>query len=325
MNVEMGRQRYLSRQDVQQQTDTATDSILCRYTGNAIFFDAYLYGYPAGAFYAVQVSDVPWPSEVEETAVRAGVQIDAMVEAKKLQRAVAEALAAEAMVKAPELLQVLTEDSVPEWHVSDLHELQRRHRIADTRVRELIRLVMTELKLRGAGFKTPSLQLPSVADFMPVDPAAPPSEAALVLAEPEPAVPCDPLPPARPLALGTGDDEVVEGEVVEDMPFVPGSAVVERLETAIREARNAELPQRLPGGARRRLQRMPAAAYVYFRDQLEPRADLCSALTDARSWSRKNDEAVVIDYDGEWPVVARRFGQGGRTIYRVEAALRRQG
>jgi hypothetical protein len=40
---------------------------------------------------------------------------------------------------------------------------------------------------------------------------------------------------------------------------------------------------------------------------------------------RADREISVVDYDGEWPVVVRRYGQDGRTIYKVEDALRRYG
>jgi hypothetical protein len=309
--------KYLQRQDVRQHADSATDSILCRYLGRAVEFDGYMYGYPDGTFFAVQVSAIPWPPEVEREALRLRIQVDALVEAKKLQRAVGESLVAQALVNAPALIQELTEDEVPEWHFSDRRDLERRHRIADARVQELTRLVVTEIKLRASGLSSPSLRLPTVADFLPPAPS-PPAPAPIVVVAPEPApFPASPAATTEP----AGEDEVDDDQA----PFSEGSAVVQQLREAVEGARQSELPQRLPGGIRRRLQRMPPGAYLFFRDQLEVRSDLCAALTDARSFARKNDETVVIDYDGEWPVVARRFGQGGRTIYRVEAALRRQG
>jgi hypothetical protein len=70
---------------------------------------------------------------------------------------------------------------------------------------------------------------------------------------------------------------------------------------------------------------MPPAAYVIYGDAVDPRRDLCAAMTDARAFGRKGRETVVVDWDGEWPVVVRRYGQGGRTVYKVESVLKRHG
>jgi hypothetical protein len=41
--------------------------------------------------------------------------------------------------------------------------------------------------------------------------------------------------------------------------------------------------------------------------------------------SKRRGEAAVIDWDGEWPVVVRRYGSNGCTVYKVEDALKRAG
>ena len=88
-------------------------------------------------------------------------------------------------------------------------------------------------------------------------------------------------------------------------------------------AREHEVPQRLPGGARRALRGLPPGQYIEVAGQLYEKSDLCAAMNDARNRGRKDREATVIDWDGDWPVVVRRYGQGGRVIYKVETALRR--
>lgn len=312
------RTRYLSRSDVRQQADKPTDSLILRYDGRGIDFDDYLYGYPEGTFFAVQMAEVPWPEHIAELAIETAIQIDAVPEARRLQRAVAEALIAEAMVEAPDHISALTDDDVPEWHESDLRELERRHRIADARVAEITRLVETDLKLRASGLKTPSLQLPRVEDFIQ---PPPPSVYGGALDDIEEAVAELPEPFRAEAA-----EELAEAIVdeFEDAP-APGSMTVQRAKAAVAAARADELPQRLPAGARRRLRKMAPAQYVAFGEVLDSRVDLCAAMADARAMARKDQEAVVIDYDGEWPVVVRRYGQGGRTIYKVEDALRRHG
>jgi hypothetical protein len=70
---------------------------------------------------------------------------------------------------------------------------------------------------------------------------------------------------------------------------------------------------------------MPPAAYVIRGETIEPRTDLCAAMADAQAVGRKGAEAVVVDWDGEWPVVVRRYGTDGRTVYKVESALKRHG
>jgi hypothetical protein len=62
------------------------------------------------------------------------------------------------------------------------------------------------------------------------------------------------------------------------------------------------------------------------------RGSLVEAMQDAekiaagmRAVAGSEVEVTVIDWDGEWPVAVRRYGEGGRTVYRVEDALKRAG
>jgi hypothetical protein len=105
-------------------------------------------------------------------------------------------------------------------------------------------------------------------------------------------------------------------------------AVVAKVQEAVSQARATELPQRLPGGARRALQKLVRAQYVISgADAPSVRGSLLEAMQDAEGMARGSKgsdvEVTVVDWDGEWPVVARRYGEGGRTVYRVEDALKR--
>lgn len=98
-------------------------------------------------------------------------------------------------------------------------------------------------------------------------------------------------------------------------------AAVRRVDEATSQARNAELPQRLPGGARRQLERLEHGRYVSANGAFTKHEDTAAAM---RAAVKVAGESVVIDWDGEWPVVVRRY-DAGRVIYRVEDALRRAG
>lgn len=307
----MARRPYqLRRSDIRQETDKPTRSVILRYVGSGLGFDDYLYGYPDDTFFAVQLDELPWPEDLEALSQGLGIAIDPLPEAPRLRLAVADALAAGAMVDAPEHMDELGVDREVEWPRWELHDLERKHRIAEARVLELSRLLANDLKLRAAGMKSPSFAMPKVEDFLFGTPPTVPSVPMSALVREEVPVVVE---------QGTSCVEEVEGG------YEPGSATVRRAREAVRLAREQELPQRLPSGMRRRLKQAPAAAYVIYGEVMDARVDLCAAMTDGRAMGRADRETVVVDYDGEWPVVVRRFGQGGRTIYKVEDALRRHG
>lgn len=286
----------LKRSDLRQEKDRPTNSVILRYTGSALRFDEYLYGYPEDTIFAVPMDDLPWPPELEELSIKLGVSIDPLPDASRLRAAVADAIAAGALVDAPIHMDDLAVDRDVEWPAWTRHELERKHRIAEARVAGIVRCVASDMKLRAAGFKSPSFEVTKVETAPPTTEEVPEEQAPLV-----------------------------EVDAVEDSVYEPGSATVQRVRVAVQAAREQELPQRLPGGMRRRLSKAPPAAYIMHGDVMDVRVDLCAALTDARSMSRADRETVVVDYDGEWPVVVRRYGQDGRTIYKVEDALRRYG
>ena len=103
-------------------------------------------------------------------------------------------------------------------------------------------------------------------------------------------------------------------------PVVVSEAAVRRVEEAVQTARSTEMPQRLPQGARRRLAKLTPGAYLSKGDDLERHDDVAAAMRAVK----REDAEVILDWDGEWPVVVRRY-EAGRTIYRIEDALRRMG
>lgn len=311
----------LYRTDLRQQRDRPTNSMILRHVGTgrrALDFEQYIYGYPEGTFFVASYSDVPFPERIEQLASDRGINVLALPDAPRLQDAVVEALVTEAMVKAPELLSEL---AVPEvrWQDWDRRELERKHTIACARVAEISRIVEVDIKLRAAGVATPSYKVEPIEGLLGPEPAYIGPGPILLPAVTE-------LPPpalAPPVVEEEPEVEVEEEEV--DERFVPGSSTVQKAVKAVEAARDAELPQRLPGGMRRRLRKMAPGRYVMYGEVIDSRVDLCAAMTDGRSLGRKGREVAVVDWDGEWPVVVRRFGQGGRTVYKVETALRRSG
>lgn len=324
--------------DIRQRRDRPTNSSILQYTGTGareLDFESYIYGYPEGTFFVVPHDEVPLPEDLEELALGANINIEALPQVPRLKEAVIDALLAEAMVGAPELLGNLAHPPV-EWSDWDLREMERKHAIADARVNEVVSLVERDLRLRIAGLVNGQAKAVVVEATLP----PPPVSVYDFSAEPV-VVTADCPPPVAAEPSGESDDSVtspegrqaesaesgveVEVEEEEDVDLRPGSKTVDRALQAVTAAREAELAQRLPAGARRRLRKMMPGRYLAYGEAMDSRADLCAAMTDARAMGRKNREVTVIDWDGEWPVVVRRYGKGGRTIYKVESALRRAG
>lgn len=307
---------HLDRTDVRQRKDNPTNAVILEYVGRRLTFDSYLYGFPQGTFFYVELADVPYPEHIEELGEKTGVDPDALPDGPPLRKAIAEALCAGALVEAPEYLAELAEPEV-EWSRWDRIELERRHRIAEARVKELSRVLETDMRVRAASLRATGLdpapkREPEIDVF--VEPPPPPPPLAVVSA---------PVAPSTaPSAEAPGPREE-EDEEEDEEQLTPRSRSVKRACVAVESAREVELPQRLPSGVRRRLRRMPSGSYVSYGDALDIRTDLCGAMTDARAMARKDKHSTVIQWDGEWPVVVRRYGKGGRTVYKVETALRR--
>lgn len=289
--------RYLSRFDVRRYHDRATNSVCLQYTGSSLKFHDAIYGFPDGVFFVASVDEMPYPPKLIETSQSTGIPIEATNVARALKVAAVDALVAEAMVKAPAMLAEFA-SPVTQWAAWDHRELERRHVIAVSKLVELTSLCDRELHLRATKVMVDP-GLPHIPSFTTMPSAF--AHAAPTIMPPPPAP--EPEPAGQPT-----------------------KALLDRTKKAVLVAREAELPQRLPQGARRGLAKLVRSAYlICSEDAPSVRADLAEAMQDAEKISAsENVEVTVVDWDGEWPVVVRRYA-AGRTTYRVEDALRRAG
>ena len=309
--------RALSRIDISRRLDRATNSAVLEYTGRALRFHERVYGYADGVFLVVSLDEMPYPPNLRGLSDELGVPIEALSVAKTLKTAAVDALIAEGMVKAPQMLHDFAEPDVF-WQPWDARELERRHVVALARVVELEALAERELRLRAARIVADPTPSPTMIVMSP-EPAALPS--------PEGRAPLSRLTPE------SAESEIFTKILSAERPVDPALVTIAKVQAAIAQARESELAQRLPNGARRSLQKLVRAQYVIrCSDAPSVRGSLAEAMQDAESAAagmRKvagdDVEVSVIDWDGEWPVVVRRYGAGGRTVYRVEDALKRAG
>jgi hypothetical protein len=302
------RTTYLSRVDIRTIPDRSTDSITLRYTGRRLRFSGRLYGYPDGTFFVVKLSEVPLPEKIVALADAMRVDLSTLPLAVELRRAVADELLAEAIMDAPEQLALFAEPQTA-WNQADIRDLEHKMLAAETRVADVARALEASLRAR----ERKPLDLPAVRRSY------------------------DPMPPATMFGGWSGPPpsvrapqvtEVEEEEVVQEVddgPVETSEATGRRVMAAVRAAREQELPQRLPGGARRALERLPPGLYLSHGAQLLLQQGICAAMVNGAESGKRSGESTVIDWDGEWPVVARRYGSHGRIVYRLEEALRRNG
>lgn len=305
----MSRLVPLSRVDIRQSNDRTTGAVTLKYVGRKLRFFERLYGYPEGVFFSLTLSELPLPEALTTLASAVGVVIDDLPLAAELRRAVAEILCVDATMQAPDYLAMCANPRA-EWLDVDRRELERRHLAAENRMQELSRLIEASLRRRIAS-QVPERPLPAPRMFAPMPPASfgdrfAPRQPTLV--------PPAPVPEPEPVIIDVVPEEAETSD-----------ATTARVRAAIRTARDQELPQRLPAGARRALGRLPAGLYVSIGTALDRMNDLCAALMRGQEGGKKGGDATIIDWDGEWPVVARRYGAHGRIVYRVEDALRRNG
>lgn len=299
MPISQPKPRPLSRIDIRRRLDRPTNSAVLEYTGRALRFHERVYGFGDGVFLVVSYDEMPYPPKLRALSDELGVPIEAASGAKQLKAAAVDALLAEAMVKAPQMLRDFAEPEVF-WQPWDERELERRHVVALARVVELEALAARELRLRAANISTGAL-LPQKDG----------SEGSRLTGE-------------------SAESEDVTEILVTERPVDPALVTISKVQMAIAQARESELPQRLPNGARRVLQKLVRAQYVIRgTDAPSVRGSVLEAMQDAEQVARGSKgsdvEVTVVDWDGEWPVVVRRYGEGGRTVYRVEDALRRAG
>jgi hypothetical protein len=304
--VPLSRLVHLSRVDVRTIEDRSAGALTLRYVGRKLRFFDRLFGFPDGTFFVVILNEVPLPESLVTLASTVGVDLDSIKATTELRRAVADVLLSEATMEAPEYLGMCAEPRTT-WLEVDARELEHRNLAAENKVRDLTKLVETALR-RRAPVAAPAA--PQVRTYAPMAPAGYlgrlPARTTTIL----------PPPPV--------EEEVEEVEEF-DSPTETSDATGKRVMAAVKLAREQELPQRLPGGARKALGRLPAGLYLAHGASLVRRADICSAMVDGAEGGKRGGEAAIIDWDGEWPVVARRYGSHGRIVYRVEEALRRHG
>lgn len=305
------RNKPLYRTEIRQKTDRPTSSVILQYVGDRLRFDAEIYGYPEGTFFVASHSDVPWPEDLEDAAAEAGVAVESIPDALDIRDAAIQAIVTQAMVEAPELLEDMAQPRV-HWNDWDRRELERRHLIAVRRLEQLTSVAVRQTKLRACSVSVP-LERPALPDMMP--PLAG-HEMMMLPGRGQ----CDEIPDSPAIS-----DSDTPAAPAASYDRIPTSVAVHKAKDATVAAREAELPQRLPGGDRRRIRQLPPGVYISHAGALDPRADLSAAMADAQSGATEEHESVVIDWDGEWPVVVRRYGKDGRTVYKVEDALRRAG
>ncbi len=303
----MDRIVHLSRVDIRQALDRVTGALTLRYTSKRLRFFDHAYGYPDGVFFAVNLKELPLPEALMTLANAVGIVLDDLPLANELRRAVAEVLASEAMMEAPDYLSMIANPRTA-WIAPDMRELERRNLAAEARVSELSRLVEASLRRR--------IQQPTILPPIRTYEAMPPAGYIDVRQAPV---------PLRELPMDREEPAEETEETIEVEEHVSSEATAKRVRDAIQAAREQELPQRLPAGARRALARQPAGLFISHGSSLDRKTDLCAAMMDGAESGKRSGESVLIDWDGEWPVVARRYGAHGRIVYRVEDALRRNG
>jgi len=302
-------EHLLSRIEIRRYHDKPTNSVCLKYVGTALDVHDEIYGFPEGVFFVCSIDDMPFPPKLIGISEQTGIPIEATDVSRQVKLAAVDALVSEAMVKAP---QMLHEFASPDcrWAPWDLREFERQHVIAVARMVELSSICEREMRLRAVK--------------IPIDPGLAPLLPPMAL-----------RPYERP---SRAFDDVVDADVVETIsetveekepaaPESPSQSLSKRVDAAVRAARESELPQRLPHGARRALAKMVKSAYVIKGDgPPSVRGDLLEAMRDGEKIAAsEKSEVTVVDWDGEWPVVVRRYGEGGRIVYRVEEALRRAG
>lgn len=307
--------RQLYRTDIRRSFDRAMGAMTLRYVGNRCRFHSSIHGFPNGVFFVVTLADVPMPEEIVRSAALADVDLRVHYAGDELRRLIAETLCAEAMLDASAHLASITDD-VAAWGAHDLRQLEREQQIAERRLDEWIGKTDAMLKRRAATRAAPAV--PSIS--LP-PPLAPMSAAAPWVGgvHVPPAVLPAPAPEPEP------EPEIEDEDERQYVQSETSPAAAGRVLAAGRVAREQELPQRLPAGARRALASLPSGIYLAHGARLERKPDLCAAMADGQETGKRGGEPTIIDWDGEWPVVLRRYGSHGRVVYRVEEALRRAG
>lgn len=331
----MTRGNSLQRSDIQKHSRRGV--VTLSYAGRCRKRVARLHGQDEDTFFVLNGAVVPLPDEIEELAQQVGVTLVGSQTETQFRQLVTEALLAEAIEKAPEHLLTIT-GMYLEWPDSTLVTLERDTKSAEARLDALIREVTARLKT-----KLVQAQSLPVFDWMPTT-AAPErrepvhaassahSAAAAALQDPSllrrPGEDHLPFYDSLVRKAGPVDGEPGLASAPEPEPL-PQAAVVGASETvlskirdATRAARDRDTPQRLPAGARKAVEASPPGALVWANGKVNVCRSIEDAIGGARAVAVRGVDAAVIDWDGEQPVLVRRFTAGGITAYRCEDSVK---
>ena len=308
----MTRGTLLQKSDIQRH---ARRSILTlSYHGKVKARVARLHGHDENTFFVVNTNAIPIPDEIEELAQQAGTTLANSATEDSFRRLVAEAIIAEAIEHAPEHLLEITGVAF-DWPDATLVSLERETREREERVDGLIREVRLRLRAKMSERIPVFDWVPPSTEYSPVAPQA---------------LPAAPSNPHSTRATGEPDHTAEPAPeldfTIRDEALRPSDAVIAKIREAVRAIRDKDIPQRLPAGARRVIEASAPGILIWAAGRAIPCPSLSDALVAGRAHALKKSansqtaqDTVVIDWDGEQPVLVRRFKPGtGATAYKCE-------
>jgi hypothetical protein len=274
--------------------------IALTYTGSDVReWTGRIEGYPVGFLAVVSRDEVALPPQLRVCAEDAGIALEDHPIVPRLRAAVADALYANHCTNAPALLESLTGLEVV-WAPGAQRSAEDRERRAFDVVKRAIAEAARDLAARGRRRRMREVMHQSVR----VETSSP--DAATLLEHMQRPTARVPVPerPEYPTRAPVFDEDVLA-----------------RIAADIQGARAEEMPQRLPNGVRRALLRMRAGVYVVEDGLLTPFSELKRALDQAARIDSRSTSRSVVDWDGEWPVLVRGYGERGLPGYRLDEAL----
>lgn len=305
------REHILNRSDIRRRQEDG--QIFLQYRGKVKKRVARLYGQDEDTFFAITPSSIRVPDDVEQLARESGYTLIGSDAEAVIQKLVAEALIAKAIEEAPHHIETITGTRF-QWSDGAIIPIERETRLREEAVNQFIRLLRARLTLRiTAPLKTLEL---SEANETPQnhrerhDHAPPDSSGA-----------------ARTKAGANSDTGSDTGAVADPSQenrdtggsrWVPSAKVLRSIQESCAKIRDLDIPQRLPAGARKAIEKMPAGIVSWHDGSASRFESLASAMEKARTFK---GECAVIDWDGEQPVLIRKFADGVVT-YRCEDGAR---
>lgn len=308
----MTRGNLLQKSDIQRHA--RRNVLTLTYNGKIKTRVARLHGHDENTFFVVNTNSIPIPDEIEDLAQQAGTTLAGSATEDSFRRLVADAIIAEAIENAPEHLLEITGVSFS-WPDSTLVSLERDTREREDRVDSLIREVRLRLRAKLSERIPVFDWVPPTTDYSPVQSAAP---AATVPVQGRSARPgADEQPPEEEPDLDFS---------IKDEALRPSDAIIAKIREAVRTIREKDIPQRLPAGARKVVEASAPGILIWSGTRTIPCPSLGDALVAGRAHALKksatsenSQDTVVIDWDGEQPVLIRRFKPGsGVASYRCE-------